>query len=201
MTGRSLEMLRLGVGLAHVVPGAEIQLATPRSGTLTASADPSSEITICDVREALLYSAWPHRPDVSRWIEISGIGGTLQSCKGGLYRIAGTEPEQRWFATLLRSDQVIALFRRLENEEPLCGAVNAKLLPDRPLGVTAVCVNTDDPRIDIDDVAVKLHSVCLVSELLGHPDTRLLEFSRTDSTKTPSPQNNPSPQNTKEKQK
>lgn len=189
MTSRSLEMLRLGVGLAHEVPGAEIQLATPSSQTLIASANPSSEITICDVREALLYSACPHRPDVSHWIEISAIGGSLQSCNGDLYRIAGTEPEQRWFATLLHSDQVIALFRRLEYEEPLCGAIDAKLLPDRPLGVTAVCVSTDDPRIDIHEVAVKLHGVCLVAELLGHPGTHLPEFSRLDSTKTPNPQN------------
>ncbi len=69
MTRRSSEIVRLGAGLAHVVQGAEIRLATPHGKALVASTHPSSDITLCDVREALLYSGCRHRPDVSRWID------------------------------------------------------------------------------------------------------------------------------------
>lgn len=200
MTSRSSEIVRLGAGLAHVVQGAEIRLATPHGKALVASTHPSSDITLCDVREALLYSGCRHRPDVSRWIEITEICGSLSSCGGGVYRLQGAEPEQRWFATLLHSNQVIEVLRRLEYEEPLCGAINAKLLPDRPLGVTAVCVSADDARIDIDEVAVILHGACLVSELVGRPSARPPEFSQLgpDPTNDPNPTNNPNPINNKE---
>lgn len=195
MTSRSSEILRLGVGLAHVVQGAEIRLATPHGKALVASTHPSSDVTLCAVREALLYSGCPHRPDVSRWIEITEVCGSLSSCRGGVYRLDGAEPEQRWFATLLQSTQVIEVLSRLEYEEPLCGAINAKLLPDHPLGVTAVCVSADDAHIDIDEVAVILHGACLVSELVGRPNAKSPEFSRLGPgpTNNPSPTNNPRP--------
>ena len=202
MTSRSSEVLRLGVGLAHVVRGAEIRLATPHARTLIASAHPSADLTLCDVREALLYSVCPHRPDVSRWIEITEICGSLSSCGGGVYRLDGIEPEQRWFATLLQSTQVVEVLSRLEYEEPLCGSINARLLPDRPLGVTAVGVSTDDPRINIDEVAVILHGTCLVSELVGRPSAKSPEFSQLglDPTNTPNPTNIPNPTNKENKQ-
>ncbi len=195
MTTRSSEALRLGVGLAHVVQGAEIRLATPDARTLIASAHPSSDVTLCDLREALLYSVCPHRPDVSRWIETTDICGSLQSRGGGVYRLRGVEPEQRWFSTLLRTDHVIEVLSRLECEEPLCGAVNAKLLPDGPLGVTAVCVSADDPRINIDEVAVILHGACLVSELIGRPDAQSPEFSRLSPNPTDTPNQTMNPSN------
>lgn len=184
MTTRSFDVLRLGVGLTHMVRGAELRLSTPNSPELVASMHPASDLSICDVREALVYSGCPHRLDMSRWITITEIGGSLQPCGGGVYRLQGAEPEQRWFATLLSADEVIGVLARLEHEDPLNGGVDANLMPDPALGVTAVCLSTDHPFIDVDEVAVTLHGACLVSELLEQSDRRLLEFEIPDSNST-----------------
>ncbi|MCY4193763.1 MAG: hypothetical protein OXF04_05635 [bacterium] len=172
MTTRNFDILRLGVGLAHKVRGAELRLSTPSSPDLVASRHPTSDISICSVREAVLYSGCRHRSDMSRWISIIGIGGSLEPCGGGVYRLQGSDAEQRWFATLLSADEVIGVLNRLERGEPLSSGVDANLMPDLALGVTAVCLSTDDPFVDIGEVAVTLHSACLVSELLEQSDSR-----------------------------
>ena len=193
MTTRSFDVLRLGVGLAHMVRGAELRLSTPNAPDLIASMHPSSDLRICDVREALLYSGCPHRLDVSRWIAITEVGGSLQSCGGGVYRLLGAEPDQRWFATLLSADEVIGVLTRLEDEDPLSGGVDANLMPDPALGVTAVCLSTNDLFLDIDEVAMTLHGACLVSELLEQSAREIPEFDQSISHPT-----NTHPTNTKE---
>ena len=190
MTTQSFDILRLGVGLAHMVRGAELRLSTPNTADLVASMHPSSDLSICDVREAVLYSGCPHRLDMSRWIAITEIGGSLQPCGGGIYRLQGSESEQRWFASLLSAEEVIGVLTRLEREDPLSGGVDANLMPDPALGVTAVCLSTDDPFLDIDEVAVTLHSACLVSELLEQSDRRFLELDLPDSNSTNTKESN-----------
>ena len=184
MTTRSFDALRLGVGLAHLVGGAELRLSTPNSPDLVASRHPASDLSICDVREAVLYSGCPHRLDMSRWIAIAEIGGSLEPCGGGVYRLHGADSEQRWFATLLSADEVIGVLTRLEHENPLSGGVDANLMPDPALGVTAVCLSTDDPSIDIGEIAVTLHGACLVSELLEQSDRRSLELDLPGTNST-----------------
>jgi len=190
MTTRSFDILRLGVGLAHMVRGAELRLSTPNTPDLVASMHPASDLRICDVREALLYSGCPHRDDMSRWISIVQLGGTLQSCGGGVYRFHEADPEQRWFATLLSADEVIGVLNRLEHEDPLGSGVDANLMPDPALGVTAVCLSTDDLFLDIDEVAVTLHGACLVSELLEQSDRRFLDLDLPDSSSTNTKESN-----------
>ena len=193
MTTRSFDVLRLGVGLAHMVRGAELRLSTPNTPDLVASMHPSSDLRICDVREAVLYSGCPYRLDMSRWITITEIGGSLRPCGGGVYRLLGVEPEQRWFATLLSTDEVIGVLTRLEDEDPLTGGVDANLMPDPALGVTAVCLSTNDLFLDIDEVAVTLHGACLVSELLEQSAREIPELDQSISHPT-----NTHPTNTKE---
>lgn len=193
MTTRSFDVLRLGVGLTHLVRGAELRLSTPNTPDLIASMHPSSDLRICEVREAVLYSGCPHRLDVSRWISITEIGGSLQPCGGGIYRLHGAEPEQRWFATLLSADEVIGVLTRLEHEDPLSGGVDANLMPDPALGVTAVCLSTSDHFVDVDEVAVTLHSACLVSELLEQSARPISELDQSICHPT-----NTHPTNTKE---
>ena len=184
MTTRSFDTLRLGVGLAHMVRGAELRLSTPNTADLVASMHPASDLSICDVREAVLYSGCPHRLDMSRWIAITEIGGSLQPCGGGVYRLQGVESEQRWFASLLSAEEVIGVLNRLEREDPLGGGVDANLMPDPALGVTAVCLSTDDPFLDIDEVAWTLHSACLVSELLEQSGRQISELDQSNSHPT-----------------
>ena len=190
MTTRSFDLLRLGVGLAHLVRGAELRLSTPNSPDLIASMHPSADLSICDVREAVVYSGCPHRLDMSRWISITEIGGSLQPCGGGVYRVHGAEPEQRWFATLLSADEVIGVLNRLEQESPLEGGVDANLLPDVALGMTAVCLSTDDFFLDIDEAALVLHSACMVAELLEQAGRGLPELGQTSSHPTKTKESN-----------
>ena len=190
MSTRSFDVLRLGVGLTHIVRGAELRLSTPNSPDLVASMHPASDLSICDVREALVYSGCPYRLDMSRWITITEIGGSLEPRGGGVYRLQGADPEQRWFATLLSTDEVIGVLSRLEHEDPLSGGVDANLMPDPALGVTAVCLSTADMFIDVDEVAVTLHSACLVSELLEQSDRRLVEIRMPYSNSTNTKESN-----------
>jgi len=113
--------------------------------------------------------------DMSRWISIIDISGSLESCGGGVYRLQGAVAEQRWFATLLSADEVIGVLTRLEHEDPQSGGIDAKLMPDLALGVTAVCLSTNDSFVDIGEVAVTVYSACLVSELLKQSNNRVLE--------------------------
>ncbi|MCY4257478.1 MAG: hypothetical protein OXE04_04220 [bacterium] len=175
MTTRSFDILRLGVGLAHMVRGAELHLSTPNSPDMVASRHPAADFSICAFRNAVLYSGCPHRMDMSRWISIIDISGSLESCGGGVYRLQGAVAEQRWFATLLSADEVIGVLTRLEHEDPQSGGIDAKLMPDLALGVTAVCLSTNDSFVDIGEVAVTVYGACLVSELLKQSNNRVLE--------------------------
>lgn len=190
MTTRSFDVLRLGVGLTHMVRGAELRLSTPNAPELVASMHPASDLRICDVREALVYSGCPYRLDMSRWITVTGIGGSLEPCGGGVYRLRGAEPEQRWFATLLSTDEVIGVLTRLEHEDPLGCGVDANLKPDPALGVTTVRLSTDDFFLDIDDVAVTLYSACLVSELLEQSGRQIPELDQSNSHPTKTKESN-----------
>ncbi len=184
MTGRRFDILRSGVGLAHAVPGAVLHLCTPNTPDLVASMHPSADISICAVRETLVHNDCPGRLDLSRWISITEIEGSLQPCGAGIYRLSGAIPEQRWFTTLLSPDETIGLLTRLDQEEPIEGEIDINLVPDHRLGVTAACLSADDPHIDIDDVAVTLHSACLVSELLAQTSRRFCDPDLSESVST-----------------
>ena len=168
MPGAGFDSVRLAVGLAHAVPDAEIRLAAPVGSDLSVSSNPGADIDICRLQQLVASSTCASQPDVSRWIRITEIRGSIRHCGGGIYRTCSETDEQRWFATLLTPGEVIDILRRLESRERIAPGVDALLKPDLALGVTAVCLSVGDPAagIDIDDAAEAAHSACMVSELL-----------------------------------
>ena len=48
MTSPGFDLLRLGVALAHAVPGAEIHMTAPARSNLAVSSSPSADMDICD---------------------------------------------------------------------------------------------------------------------------------------------------------
>ena len=168
MNSPKFELLRLGVGLAHVVPGAEIRISAPAGSDLSVSSSPGADMDICDLRQLVLSSVCASQPDVSQWIEIIEIRGSIDDGGGGIYRSRQGADEQRWFATLLPPCEVIDLLKRLERRAQIDPTVRALLKPDPALGVTAVCLEAGDPEVDVDisDTAETVHGACLVSELL-----------------------------------
>jgi len=85
---------------------------------------------------------------------------------------------------------VIGVLTRLEHEDPLGCGVDANLIPDSALGVTAVCLSTDDPFLDIEDVSLTLYSACLVSELLEQSARPLPESGQANSHPTKTKESN-----------
>ena len=168
MHSPEFEQLRLGVALAHVVPDAEIRISAPVGSDLAVSSCPGADMDICDLRQLVVSSACPRQPDVSQWIKVLEIRGSIQHCGGGLYRPRQPQDEHRWFATLLSPREVVDILLRLECRAQVDESVKALLKPDLALGVTSVRLRTDDPtvNVDIDDTAQTVHGACLVSELL-----------------------------------
>ena len=167
MNGPGFEQLRLGVALAHVVPDAEIRMSAPAGSNLSVSSSPSADMDICDLRQLVVSSACPRQPDVSQWIKILEIRGSLEHRGGGIYRSRGARDEQRWFSTLLSPREVIDVLMRLESRAQVDESVKALLKPDLALGVTSVRLKGGPATdVDIDDTAQTVHGACLVSELL-----------------------------------
>lgn len=168
MSSSGFELLRLGVALAHVVPGADMHIAAPAGSDLSVSSSPAADMNICDLRQLVVSSSCPRQPDVSQWIKIIEIGGSLEHCGGGIYRSRGTPDDQRWFATLLSPREVIDVLMRLESRAEVDESVKALLKPDLALGVTSVRLRAGDPaaEVGIDEAVQSAHGACLVSELL-----------------------------------
>ena len=168
MNSPEFEQLRLGVALAHVVPDAEIRISAPAGSDLAVSSCPSADMDICDLRQLVVSSACPRQPDVSQWITVLEIRGSLEHCGGGVYRPRHAQEEHRWFATLLSPREVVDVLMRLESRAQVDESVKALLKPDLALGVTSVRLRAGDPavEVDIDDTAQTVHGACLVSELL-----------------------------------
>lgn len=171
MNSPEFEQLRLGVALAHVVAEAEIRISAPAGSNMSVSSSPSADMDICDLRQLVVSSCCPRQPDVSQWIKIMAIGGSLEHCGGGVYRPRQAPDEQRWFATLLPPREVVDVLMRLECRAQVDESVKALLKPDLALGVTSVRLRIGDPtaNVDIDDTAQTVHGACLVSELLRCP--------------------------------
>lgn len=103
MFSPEFELLRLMVGLVHFVPDAEIRMSAPAGSNLSVSMSEEADIDIRDLRQLLVSSIHKRLPDVSQWIRIVEVCGSLEHCGGGIYRSRCWTNEQRWFATSLPS--------------------------------------------------------------------------------------------------
>ncbi|MCY4175360.1 MAG: hypothetical protein OXD37_03360 [Acidimicrobiaceae bacterium] len=168
MSSPEFELLRLGVALAHCVPGAEMRISAPAKSDMSVSMSSSADMHICELRKLVVASSCPRHSDISQWIKIIEIGGSLEHCAGGTYRERGAACDQRWFATLLSPHEVVDVLRRLESRAEVDESVKALLKPDIALGVTSVRLTAGDRSASpsIDESAQAAHGACLVSELL-----------------------------------
>lgn len=168
MTSEQFDQLRLGVALAHSVPGAELRISCPLGAHLAVGASDRVSLHICDLRDLVVSGTCPHRPDVSDRIEIEAICGSLQSCGAGIFRSRRIDVEHRWFATLLPPTEVIGVLKRLEHERLVPDAIGVRLTPDSGLGVTVVRLHSSRPlaTVAIAEAAETAYGACLVAELL-----------------------------------
>ena len=168
MTSERFDLLRLGVALAHSVPGAELRISCPLGAHISVGASDRVSLHTCDLRDLVVESTCPHRPDVSDRIEIKEICGSLQSCGAGVFRSRRIDVEHRWFATLLPPTEVIGVLERLEHERLVPDAIGVRLAPDSGIGVTVVRLHASRPlaTVAIAEAAETAYGACLVAELL-----------------------------------
>jgi hypothetical protein len=162
--------LRLGIALAHALPGGTLELGTDDGHVLRASHvnDDRADLTPCELRAALLSRACPLWPTVAaRLVEVTVAGDGLVDLGGGLYgRRCGHGADQRWFATLLAPNTV----RRILDECPIemPDVLDASLRPDVELGVVVTVLFTDVPAMGelLDEAGRWASASCYTQELL-----------------------------------
>ena len=164
---RKEQALRLAAALAHSAPGVTLGLACANGERIVVGYGRlGPHLTPCQLRSALIAEprhGMPRFADAVTGVElVSGldhIGGGLYACG------AGTAGSQRWFATPLPHEQIVAITVDHPDDmaERFC-AVN--VLPDTELGVCAVrLVTTAEIAHRLDEIAFWLLSQCLVAEL------------------------------------
>ena len=152
----------------HSVPTAAAVVATSTGDRLVV-AHHRNDATLdpCQLRTAL-GAPWqpgvPHFADVVNSIEL--VGGLLD-IGGGLYqRTHPTGADERWFATPLDPDRIVAIVATCPLHLP-DGSVGVRVCADSMLGVCAVCVAAGPGfGYRLDEAAHWLHAACLVDELI-----------------------------------
>ena len=171
------EQLRLAVALAHLVPGARLDLTTAEGAVLRAGGDPSCDLDLCTLRRVVLASGHRSLPDPARYVTGIRIGGALEPDAAGVHRSWGPEGPVRWFATLVPVQRVAALLAALPATSTAERAVGAGLRPDPCLGVTVVRLTVDPHLVPglsaepaLDRMALAAHGRCLAEELVAETD-------------------------------
>lgn len=164
---RRLERLRLGVGLAHSVPGARLTLGGRGGVAIRVASDPTADLSLCDLRRVVLAAAFPAQSGLVNWIEYLTIEGSLDDRGGGLYRRSVGGKEERWFSTLLQRNAIFDLLDRIELTDLPDNSLHAAIEPDSDLGVSSVCITTNFDSLDwrIDELAGAARTACVVEEL------------------------------------
>ncbi len=157
--------VRLAVGLAHTVPGAELTVRRTDGGELVAANRPDADVDLCSLRRLVIGTVGASTAD--RWIEVVRVGGSVAQTEDGLWASDGPEP-RRWFATMLRQERVIDLLREIDTADIGDDGIEVVLKPDACLGLTAVAISADGPHLidRLDELARRAHAACLVDELI-----------------------------------
>ncbi len=161
----SLEMLRLLVAVLHPVQDGHAMLHCHNGQRIDVGHHPSADLTPCQLRQVIIASGCHGRPDYSRLVATAELCGAFEPMGGGLYRRCDSgHVEQRWFATLLPTDVVMAALADMD-----C-ALDAELFPDCAVGATAVCLTAanSESRPHLDELAVRTLAACMADELIHH---------------------------------
>lgn len=180
---RRTETLRLAVGLAHAVPGADLLLRCNDGHRLLVGSENSADIHICDLRRVMIASACPTHPNPADWVEALDLEGSLHSQGGGIYRVVRSGREERWFASALRPEVAFARLGQLDAQPLPTSAFEVSLKPDPGLRLTSVCVRADELNLErhLDELALAAHAACLVEEILADttPSVNIVPSLRT----------------------
>ncbi len=160
------ERFRLGISLAHLVPGAELIFVCKDEREYRVSDHPSAEFSLCEIRRMVASSSCPSRPDFTKWIKEFYITGAIEDYGGGIYRGIEEEKNTRWFSTTLRPEIVYEILDKADIDGICSVPVDATLTPDLILGVTTVriSVDVDIPEETLNELVLVGYSSCLVKE-------------------------------------
>lgn len=167
-TNPPLERLRLAAALAHTVPGAELRLHPAQGQSILVARHPAAEIDPCDLRRTVLAAACPARPDPSRWIDRLELAGSLADEGLRLYRDLASPLPRWWTVTLLRHGAVAEAIGAIAIDHLPDDAVEATLVPDNALGVTAVRIEALRAGfgVEVHALAVAVNAALAARELV-----------------------------------
>lgn len=161
------------MGLAHTVPGAEIRLRTINGTEHVIGNHPASEMDLCALRQTVIASFAPRRPDLSHWIDQVEVGGSLTPVSAGLFTAVANPNGEFWFATLLRHTAVSTLLSAVNARLEVDDRIEVEVRPDLCLDVTAIGLAARRDRLEIETkrVAIAVYEACIVEEFVAGAGT------------------------------
>lgn len=168
---RPLDPLREATCLAHTIPGVSLRLVTSTGRRLLCSHHClGADLDPCTLRASLL--AAPVDRAMARFVEMFDdveIAGGLTHLGGGLFDCSTTSSaHERWFATALDEHRIVDLLGDCPIDSDGDDSVGILIKPDAALGVSAVCLVSDDDAggLALDRLGAWLVGAVLVAELL-----------------------------------
>ncbi len=163
-----LEQLRLTLGLAHAVPGAELLVRSAHGPDQRAGQSPDSDLHLCRLRHVVAAALGADRTDITRWIDGFEIQGSLRPDRAGTYTSVTNANGEWWFATLLRKDPVLHALQHLDDRTRIHDDIELTIKSDPCLGVTVVGIAAphDDARVDAESIALRAYTACAVEEVV-----------------------------------
>lgn len=160
---------------------------------LTVSRSSAADLDPCHFRRVVMASTIPGGADLSAYVSVAGIRGSLVERGAGSY---ATSPCDRWFATSLGPDTTSAVLNDVASHAA-CDDLEAALSVDSHLGVTVVHLVTHDPGAEtgLDTASHQAIAACLVEELIRRSRSRIPRSGRAPITdRTPRTASAPNPQ-------
>lgn len=160
---------------------------------LTVSRSSAADLDPCHFRRVVMASTIPGGADLSAYVSVAGIRGSLIERGAGSY---ATSPCDRWFATSLGPDTTSAVLNDVASHAA-CDDLEAALSVESHLGVTVVHLVTHDPGAEtgLDTASHHAIAACLVEELIRRPRSRIPRSGRAPVTdRTPRTASTPNPQ-------
>lgn len=163
-----MEQLRLTVGLAHAVPGAEVLVQAVSGSEHLAANSAEADLHLCSLRHAIVASLGPNRPDITQWIRSVEIQGSLRQDGAGTYASTTSANGEWWFATVLRKDPVLQVLQQVDDQVDVDDDIQVIVKPDPCLGVTVVGLAAPRPELapSAESAALEGYTSCVVEELL-----------------------------------
>lgn len=162
------ERLRLAACLLHAMPHAVGRIGIGRTGShLVAHHRHDAALNPCQLRMGLLEPVVDGVPHIADAITSLEITGGAVDVGGGLFQTGHPSgPQQRWFATTLRAEEIEDIAARCPAEIEHAD-LSVHVVADTEMNVCAIRVSGDGVGLRLDAAAWWLYEQCLVAELLA----------------------------------